>query len=97
MPHLFFRIEFPKLTDTKDLLQKMFHVPNDRDERREYHHDAHCWENKEHQRKDQLDRGLGGHFLGFLAALRSQCVRESAQRLRNRGAESIGLDQHGDK
>ena len=55
----------------------------------------HRREDAEDERKDQLDRGLGRRLLGPLTPLGAHGVGVDPQRLRNRSAEPVGLDQHG--
>ena len=50
-----------------------------------------------HQREHHLDAGLRRRFLGALAALGPQRLRVDPQRLRDAGAELVGLDQHRDE
>src|SRR5215469_8535417 len=64
--------------------------------RADYHH-AHAGENEEHQRRHEFDRGLGGSLLGLLSTLNAERIGEIAERLCNRGSETVRLNQHGHK
>ena len=57
-------------------------------------HDPDRREDAEHQREHHLHAGLGGRFFRALAPLGAQRLRVHAQRLRDAGAELVGLHQH---
>src|SRR5450755_2623199 len=54
----------------------------------------HAGKDEQDQRKHQLDRGLGSHFLRLLASSFAQVVGKRAQRPRNWSTKAVGLSQH---
>ena len=54
-------------------------------------------QHQEHQREGELDAGLAGQLLGALASPGPHRVRVGAQRLPDAAAETVGLNQHGNK
>src|SRR5712664_1886260 len=61
---------------------------------RSSHHDQHGGQDTEKNRKDQLHPYFSSTLLGFLAAPHSHELRMGAQRIRNAGAEAVGLNEH---
>ena len=67
------------------------------DRRRSDRHDPDRREDAEDQREHHLDAGLGRRFFSALPALGAQRLGVHAQRLRDAGAELVGLNQHRDE
>ena len=70
---------------------------NELNDRRAENHDVQRREQKEHERKDQLDPDLGRTLLGALPTLGSRGFRVRPQRLRDARAELVRLHEQRDE
>ena len=64
---------------------------------RSQQHDEQAGEDEENQRKKNLDFGFGCRLFGALTASDAKFLGVAAERADDRGAEAVGLLQHGDE
>ena len=86
----------PRIVALLKLLERLHILRNVQDRRRKQDNE-NAREDKQYKGKEYFYFCLRGHLLGALPSLQTDLVGKPAQCPDDRGAEAVGLCQHGDE